>query len=84
MLFFLLHFKMRNRSNDMEKGELCRWILGGWADGGGGATAESSVANVVLCTNRCKRNDGVLMKQEICGGAVDCLFERNKKKGNKV
>lgn len=52
----------------------------GWADGGGGATAESSVANVVLCTNRCKRNDGVLMKQEICGGAVDCLFERNKKK----
>lgn len=57
----------------------------GWVDGGGGATAESSVANVVLCTNRCKRNDGVLMKQEICGGAVDfCLFERNKKKGNKV
>lgn len=55
----------------------------GWVDvdGGGGATAESSVANVVLCTNRCKRNDGVLMKQEICGGAVDfCLFERNKKK----
>lgn len=61
------------------------WVGGWMVDGGGGATAESSVANVVLCTNRCKRNDGVLMKQEICGGAVDCLFERNKKKkGNKV
>lgn len=30
LFFFLLHFKMRSRSNDMEKGELCRWILGGW------------------------------------------------------
>lgn len=50
---------------------------------GGETTAESSVVNVV-CTNRCERNDGVLMQQEVCGGAVDfCLLELNKK-GNKV
>lgn len=53
-------------------------VYSGWADGG--ATADSSVANVD-CMNRCERNDGVLMQQEVCGGAVDiCLFELKKKR----
>lgn len=79
MLFFsCCILKLQTVAMTWKKVEPCRLILGGMA-GGGGATAESSVANVVLCTNRWKRNDGVLMQQEVCGGAVDfCLFELNK------